>query len=1031
MKCKKIIALVLSVLLSNIFMPLSIFAEKNINTESDGAEISLTSYSGYPYSIIDYEVGDGIITIIAEKYQNILGAEMILAEYSDAGALINIGKKEIPSSGDVGFELEFNYTGAKFKVFVWQMDNIIPIADVGSWTMYSRGEWIYQLMTKIDAEIIDSDGITNYYADTQGTPYEDAIESAKSYGIIMADEDEQDVPEFKPDQVADREFAAVTSALAMGYVGNEEGYICEDVSDITYPELVNVAIDENMMALYNGYFYPHRALSPDDKNSIFRSIDRITYSSIITEEKEEITYASGVVSTDISDYEILTANNGTYGILIKDNEQSINITVDKCFVLPPNDEFPSGIALKATNVYQAGGYTLVEATVPEDLSEVMSSMVFAGQAEPAVNNVEVLDENISCTYDSEGTIGDSGDIELSAIGGSFSVPGKWTFDFGDGVKIGEHSKIKGKAEVTIPDITAYMDIDFGWFSVDVNEVTVSITEKAKISTELEYVVAESEIVEGQSGAKEFARVPFALGSTGLSIDLVFSLYYDIHGSISIIYTVEATQGIQYKNNNFRFIHNFTNQLEIPKIEGSGEIGLQPAINLVFFGIWDIVGISGRIGASGTASLIYHADANLTCIDGTIYLSAKVGLNEETIVGSFLKEYKHYTLEKEIFNKDNSPLKLGIHFENLHKVPECTYGKGKITGYVYDANTHDPIQYARVTVYKGDDVKAIKYTNREGMYNVDDGLPVGNVTIEISATGYQTYKDTREINRNVVTYIESYMMVGKDETGSGNVSGAFINALTGDSVSDVKYEVRKGWNNISGDYLISSEASERYNFDIPAGNYTVYATADSFIPTSVNIAVNEGSSCQADIILAPENSDFIDASGTLRFVLTWAEYPEDIDSHLFGPTTDGTGVFHTYFSDKEYYSGDLIANLDLDDVDSYGPETTTIYKMNDSGMYSFYVHDYTNRDSQASTQLSKSSARVTIYNGKMLYATFNVPTNVEGTLWHVFDYDASTGVITPVNTMSYGSDPSNLNLSGVPIAGISENEAKQIISSAVK
>ena len=101
--------------------------------------------------------------------------------------------------------------------------------------------------------------------------------------------------------------------------------------------------------------------------------------------------------------------------------------------------------------------------------------------------------------------------------------------------------------------------------------------------------------------------------------------------------------------------------------------------------------------------------------------------------------------------------------------------------------------------------------------------------------------------------------------------------------------------------------------------------------------------------------------------------------------------------KEYSeNGIKYADLDLDDTDSYGPETTTVYKMNSTGTYSFYVHDYTNRDDYSSKEMSNSGAKVKVYKGDELYATYNIPTNVEGIYWHVFDYNAETNSITPVN-----------------------------------
>lgn len=54
------------------------------------------------------------------------------------------------------------------------------------------------------------------------------------------------------------------------------------------------------------------------------------------------------------------------------------------------------------------------------------------------------------------------------------------------------------------------------------------------------------------------------------------------------------------------------------------------------------------------------------------------------------------------------------------------------------------------------------------------------------------------------------------------------------------------------------------------------------------------------------------------------------------------------------------------------------------------------------ELSNSGAQVRVYRGSDLVAVFNVPTNQGGTLWTVFELSGST--ITPINTMSYESEP---------------------------
>lgn len=95
----------------------------------------------------------------------------------------------------------------------------------------------------------------------------------------------------------------------------------------------------------------------------------------------------------------------------------------------------------------------------------------------------------------------------------------------------------------------------------------------------------------------------------------------------------------------------------------------------------------------------------------------------------------------------------------------------------------------------------------------------------------------------------------------------------------------------------------------------------------------------------------------------------------------------------------IADLDLDDTSSYGPETTTVY--NDiPGMYTFYVHDWTNQNNSSNTQLSASGAKVTIFSGSSSIPVeeFSVPEGT-GTIWKVFTYNSVTGEITASNTIS--------------------------------
>ncbi|MBI3873229.1 MAG: hypothetical protein HY304_09160 [candidate division Zixibacteria bacterium] len=81
------------------------------------------------------------------------------------------------------------------------------------------------------------------------------------------------------------------------------------------------------------------------------------------------------------------------------------------------------------------------------------------------------------------------------------------------------------------------------------------------------------------------------------------------------------------------------------------------------------------------------------------------------------------------------------------------------------------------------------------------------------------------------------------------------------------------------------------------------------------------------------------------------------------------------------------------------------------MYRFSIHDFSDLFSDYSFNLSNSGAQVKIYRGSSLVATYNVPTNREGTLWTVFEMQGDN--ITPVNRMSYQSQPDGITNTMLP------------------
>ncbi|MBI2568960.1 MAG: tetratricopeptide repeat protein [Candidatus Schekmanbacteria bacterium] len=113
---------------------------------------------------------------------------------------------------------------------------------------------------------------------------------------------------------------------------------------------------------------------------------------------------------------------------------------------------------------------------------------------------------------------------------------------------------------------------------------------------------------------------------------------------------------------------------------------------------------------------------------------------------------------------------------------------------------------------------------------------------------------------------------------------------------------------------------------------------------------------------------------MRIVLNWGATPADLDSHL------AFAGEHVFF-DRRAGSD---AELDVDDVDSYGPETVTVQKKRPGVKYLYAVHNYTEGETKGSLSLSNvSQARVYVYVGSSQVRTFVPPKARAGNVWVVF------------------------------------------------
>lgn len=879
-------------------------------------------------------------------------------------------------------------------------------------TTVSRGQWISELLVAAGYNLttMDDDSIIWYYSDTQECEdYGKAIEYAHACGILPDIEDEEDVPVFNPNEPATREFAAMTGVRALHYETASSKLDAADKTEVKYPAEAGIAVRQAMLLLDdNNNFRPNSSLSVAEKEQFLctvlgiknseNEIANIQPGEII---KEEIEYTPDTISQgELSEitYQLIDYNEETGKIEICITERTdVEIKKGNTLLLPENEALPNGLPVYVEEVTEnVNGRLNIKGMIQTDITQILNKLEFKGSAKLDTNNMEGLN-GATINYDPTGSISGA---ESSSYGNRISsaIPGKLTFDLGEGIELNDYVKLEGTVEFEIPNVTLDIDLNkVNFFKYEFQKADISLTTKAEFNGGLKATLLESEYTPGYPGSVEIGRLPFKLGTSGFSVDVVVSVYYGVDGEIKLIYTLQTTAGYQYKNGDGRFIGNVQQDFQLPRIEAlHAELGTKFALNVVFMEIWDLVGVAAKVGPTLTGSLTEHVNLGLLCTDGTLYLSLECQLNDETLIGDFLKEKWHYTLSKEFWDENDSPLKIKFHWENGTRVENCTAARGDVKGRVFNSS-NEALKGARVTLLNGETAIANAYTNENGDFTLNN-VAKGTYTLKISANEYKTFTNKIKVEDGELNQQEDIIMVRRNDIGKGTVMGTVIDATNNNKISKVEYKVYIGWGNSSGDIVATDECTGDYSIMLEPGNYTIVFTAEKYGTTSINVAIAENLCVSKDVEMSPE---FDIDSSSFRVVLKWGENPRDLDSHMFGPT-ESNNVFHVYYSNKN--QGETW--LDLDDTTSYGPETTTVSTVND-GVYSFYVHDYTNRGSSNSTTLSNSEANVQIFVGDARYAKIEVPKNVGGTVWHVFDYDSRTDEFKLVNTFSYSNDPGNI------------------------
>ena len=325
--------------------------------------------------------------------------------------------------------------------------------------------------------------------------------------------------------------------------------------------------------------------------------------------------------------------------------------------------------------------------------------------------------------------------------------------------------------------------------------------------------------------------------------------------------------------------------------------------------------------------------------------------------------------------------------------------GTIKGNVKSAQGDSYVGWTRISMI-GDNGSKYTFVQNDKMFTKD--VEAGTYTVIISAYGHLSRALSNVVIENgKITYIEETLLLdGANSTEETEiiVKGKIINVMDGKAVAGAKVKFIPCHGGIVGDAYVTDNSGNIITLttdsnglfstmDLVKGYYTAEVTAEGFVVEYSNITASDSDAIQ-EIAITPE----LQTADNLRIILTWNDRPRDIDSHVEGRWSQ-TEYFHVYFANRNAYRGDeTVANLDLDDMDGFGPETVTL-TVDPTADYIYYVDNFSGE-----APLSTSGAQVRVYQGNSLLEVYNVPVeNVSGGIWRVFNIDQ--GRIVSVNQIT--------------------------------
>lgn len=373
---------------------------------------------------------------------------------------------------------------------------------------------------------------------------------------------------------------------------------------------------------------------------------------------EEVKFKDGV--KDFSENEEIAENyviDGNTTVLSSTND--VDLKTGDVYVLPSNNKSIGTKVYKVEGVSQENGKVYIKNSDDIDLYDIAEDIFLQETIVPTAQNTVFYDANGNVLSNSTASVVPQSNINSkpeiinllatntnatvqplasSKMKHEFKV-GDWKVSLSyklDGsldldVAVGKSVKDEWEWEVGVglDDVKVTNEIDYSWFKLKSASVRVdyetSLSFKASTDekivnkvaapynngngkglTNLKKAAFKNAKEAGGNGAqtiKLFSMDVWSIGVARVCLDVNFVVKVD--GSFEITITNHDSKGIEYKNNNIRFINTSDKDIDISaeaKIEAT--LGIGPALYTV--GLKKpIIGVQGKFGAGAKASIVLH------------------------------------------------------------------------------------------------------------------------------------------------------------------------------------------------------------------------------------------------------------------------------------------------------------------------------------------------------------------------------------------------------------------------------------------